>query len=66
MTTPLSYSIATAAAATGLSKSHLRDEIKAGRLRAKRSSVTDDGEPVGNFVILAADLESYLAELVDA
>jgi excisionase family DNA binding protein len=62
----LSYTVATAAEATGLSKSHLHREIKAGRLHAKRSGKTDDGEPAGNYLILAADLEAYLAELVDA
>ena len=66
MSARLSYSVATAAADTGLSKSHLHREIKAGRLRAKRSGMTDDGEPAGNYIILAADLEAYLSELVDA
>ena len=64
--TALAFSVSTASIATGLSKSHLHREIKAGRLRAKRSGVTEDGEPVGNFVILAADLEAYLSKLVDA
>jgi excisionase family DNA binding protein len=62
----LSYSVATAAEATGLSRSHLHREIKAGRLRARRSGQTEDGEPAGKYVILAPDLEAYLAELVDA
>jgi excisionase family DNA binding protein len=66
MSARLSYSVATAAEATGLSKSHLRREIGAGRLRAKRSGMTDDGEPTGNFIILAAALEAYLSEMVDA
>lgn len=62
----LAYSIATATTATGLSKSHLERAIKAGQLRAKKSGVTEDGEPCGKYVILAADLEAYLSELVDA
>jgi hypothetical protein len=62
----LSYSIATAVAATGLSKSHLERAIRAGQLRAKKSSLTEDGEPTGKYVILAADLEAYLTGLVDA
>lgn len=66
MTAPLSYSTTTAAAATGLSKSHLLAEIAAGHLRAKRSGVTEDGEPTGKYLILAADLAAYLDGLVDA
>lgn len=66
MTTPLSYSVQTAVAATGLSKSHLEREIKAGRLKAKKSSQSADGEPTGKHVILAADLAAYLDALADA
>lgn len=64
--TPLSYTLVTAAEATGLSRSHLSREIKAGRLKAKKSSVTEDGEPTGSTVILAGDLRTYLEGLVDA
>lgn len=63
MTTPISYSLATAVAATGLSKSHLDRAIRAGHLRAHKSSVDADGEPCGKWVILAADLEAYLEGL---
>lgn len=64
--TPLSYSVATAVAATGLSRSHLERAIKAGQLKAKKSSLTEDGEPTGKYVILATDLQAYLSGLVDA
>lgn len=64
--TTLSYSIAGAVAATGLSKSHFDRAIRAGRLRAKKSGRDESGEPTGKYVILAADLERYLDELADA
>lgn len=61
MTTPrLSYSVATFAAESGLSPTHIRAEIKAGRLKARMSGVTEDGEPTGKFVILHADAVAYL------
>lgn len=66
MSTPLSYSLASAAAATSLSRSQLDRAIRAGHLRAKRSSVAEDGEPTGKYVILASELERYLESLVDA
>lgn len=60
---PLAYSIRTAVEATGLSKTHLTDAIKAGELKTRRSSVDDKGDPQGKYVILAADLAAYLASL---
>lgn len=60
---PLAYSTRTAVEATGLSKTHLIDAINRGELKARRSSRKDDGEPQGKWVILAADLEAYLASL---
>lgn len=60
---PLAYSIRTAVEATGLSKTHLTDAINRGELKARRSSRTEDGEPQGKWVILAADLDAYLAAL---
>lgn len=65
-TTALSYSIATATAATGLSKSHLDRAIRAGDLKARKSSRNKDGEPTGNWVILAHDLQGYLDSLPEA
>ena len=64
--TTLAYSIAGAVAATGLSKSHLERAIRTGELRAKKSGRDKDGEPTGKYVILAAELDRYLTELVDA
>lgn len=64
--TALSYSIAGAIGATGLSKSHLERAIKSGELKAKKSSKDKEGEPVGKYVILARDLQAYLEGLVDA
>lgn len=65
MTTPLSYSMKGAVDATGLSKSYLDRAIRSGKLKAKRSGGTEN-DPAGNYVILAADLEAFLAGLVDA
>lgn len=66
MTTPLSYTLPGAAEATGLSKSHLDRAIRAGQLRAKRTSNDKDGNPAGRVVILASALASYLESMVDA
>lgn len=63
--TALSYSIAGAVTATGLSKSHLDRAVKAGELKAKKSSRAKDGEPIGKYVILARDLAAYLDSLPD-
>lgn len=63
---PLSYSVAGAAEATGLSKAHLFAAIKGGQLKARKSGRDKDGEPVGKFVILARDLEDYLDGLAAA
>jgi hypothetical protein len=64
--TPLAYSKAGAAAAAGVSTKTLERAIGAGRLRAKKSSESADGEPTGRVVILAADLQSWLESLADA
>lgn len=63
---PLSYSLEGASRATGLSSSHLDRAIRAGELRARKSSRDADGEPAGRFVILADDLEAYLHSLPEA
>lgn len=63
---PVSYSLAGAAAATGLSKSTLQRAIRAGRLRAKKSDADEDGNPVGVLVIPHADLQRFVDGLVDA
>jgi len=63
---PISYSLKTAAEATGLSESHLKRVIGDGLLRAKRTSIDGGDNPRGKYLILAADLEAYVGELVDA
>lgn len=59
----LAFSVKEAAAATGLSASHIDRAIRAGELRIRRTKKQDNGEVAGNRVILAADLDAYLAAL---
>lgn len=66
MTATLSYSKRGAAEASGVSVQTIDRAIKAGKLRAKRTSETEDGEPAGNVLILASDLAAWLESLVDA
>lgn len=64
--TRLAYSLAEAAEATGLSRSHLDRAIKAGELRTKTTKLDADERPVGKRVILASALQAYLEGLADA
>lgn len=66
MTAPLSYSMPGAVEATGLSRSQLERAIRAGKLRAKKSSEDADGNPTGVWVIPAESLKAYIDGLVDA
>jgi hypothetical protein len=66
MSTALAYSKTGAADAAGVSTQTLDRAIKSGALRAKRSNVTDDGEPAGKVIILATDLADWLDGLADA
>lgn len=66
MSTPLAYSKSDAAEAAGVSVQTLDRAIRAGVLRAKKTSITKDGEPSGKIVILASDLNAWLEALVDA
>lgn len=66
MSTALSYSKRGAAEASGVSVQTIDRAIKSGKLRAKRTSETADGEPSGNVLILATDLTAWLESLVDA
>lgn len=62
----LAYTVEEAAAEVGLSADVIRQAIHAeGRhkLQAKRSGVNKNGEPVGRFVILHADLVAWLEGL---
>jgi hypothetical protein len=64
MSVKLAFSVKEAAAATGFSASHIDREIRAGHLRIRRSKKDEKtGEVAGNRVILAADLEAWLAAL---
>jgi len=60
----LSYSVAEAAAATGLGEFQIRKAIKSGRLRTKLSEGSTDRK-VGKILILRAALEDYLEKLAD-
>lgn len=66
MTTPLSYTLKTAAEATGLTTATISRAIKAGKLHAKRSGLTEDNLPAGSYVILHADLMAWLESLAAA
>lgn len=66
MTTPISYSMAGAVIASGLSKSTLERAIKAGRLKAKKSEADKDGNPIGVWVITHVALMDFVDGLVDA
>lgn len=66
MTTPIAYNMPGAVEASGQSRSTLERAIRAGKLRAKKSSKDEDGNPTGQWVILHAELEKYLESLVDA
>ena len=64
--TALAYSKSGAAKAADVSPQTLDRAIKAGRLKAKRTSETKDGEPAGKILILASDLAAWLEGLADA
>lgn len=67
MTAPISYNMAGAVSASGMSRSALDRAIRAGKLKAKRTSEDEEtGKGVGSFVIKAADLEAFIDSLVDA
>lgn len=63
MNVKLAFSVKEAAQATGLSASHIDRAVRAGHLKIRRTKKSDNGEVAGNRVILAADLEAYLAAL---
>lgn len=57
MTAPLTYTVHTAAEATGLSVRTIDRAIKAGDLRANRPKV--DGQEIAKVVIAAKELERW-------
>lgn len=63
---PVSYSMAGAVKATGLSRSTLDRAIRTGRLRAKKSGIDENGEPAGVLVIPADSLRAFIDGLEDA
>lgn len=66
MTTPISYSLPGAVAATGLSRSTLERAIREGTLRAKKSSKDKNDQPAGVWVIKADALAKFIDGLMDA
>ncbi len=53
--TPLAYSVAQASKLAGVGRSHLYEEIKAGRLPVRKAG--------RRTLVLASDLSAWLAEL---
>lgn len=66
MTGRISYSLPGAVVTTGLSRATLMRAIGSGKLKAKKSKEDADGNPVGSFVIKAAELEAFIDGLPDA
>lgn len=66
MSDVLSYSLPGAVKATGLSRRTLERAIASRQLKAKKSSVNADGDPVGVWVIPAEELKAYIDGLPDA
>ena len=62
MSTPISYTIQTAAEATGLSVDAIRRAVNSGDLAATRPTITKDGQArkISRDVIMRADLERWL------
>ncbi|TAJ21822.1 MAG: hypothetical protein EPO65_00545 [Dehalococcoidia bacterium] len=62
--TKLAYSVKEAVAATGLSETHLDSEIRAGRLKVRRTKQDPEtGAVSGKRVIRAVDLQAYIDSL---
>lgn len=60
------YNKAEAAKAYGVSPQTIDRAIRAGRLRAKYSGETKDGEPAGRVLIAEAAMDEWFESLVDA
>ena len=61
--TKLAYSIKEAVEASGLSATHLDTAIRSGQLKARRTTLRENGAVAGKRLIRAADLRSYLDAL---
>lgn len=60
----ISYTVTEAVAATGMSEWTIREAIAAGFLEARRKPYPDGTpNPKGMFLILASDLEGWVAEM---
>lgn len=64
--TRLAYTREEAALACGVSLDTIKRAINAGRLRAKRSSEDEDGNPTGKYLITPAAISEWLEGLTDA
>jgi hypothetical protein len=62
----LAYSLFEAAEATGLSEDSLKQAIRRGDLKAKRSARSEDGDGVGKYILTATALNAWLDGLADA
>jgi hypothetical protein len=66
VSTKLAYSLLEAADATGLSEDSLKQAIRRGDLKAKRSARSEDGDGVGKYILTASALNAWLDGLADA
>lgn len=67
MTLPkLALNTKEAAIATGVSVDTIKAAIRAGRLRAKRSSTTEDGDGAGRYLVSIDALQAWLDGMADA
>lgn len=66
MVQKISYNMAEAAEATGLSEKRIKRAIAAGELQAHKSGKDKDGNPVGIYVIPAKALEAWIDGLAVA
>lgn len=66
MTTTISLDLVAAAEACGVKERTIRDAIRAGKLRAKRSARNAKGDGVGKYLIAPEDLKAWFEGLPDA
>jgi hypothetical protein len=62
----LAYDLPEAAEATGLSEDSIKQAIRRGDLKGKRSARNADGDGVGKYLIQRTALEAWLDGLADA
>jgi len=65
MTIKLAFDIPQAADAASVPATAIRRAIKAGELKAKQQSRTQDGDGFGKYLIRVSDLEAWLDSLPD-